>query len=1080
MAFFNLLFAFLTIAAAQPFEKTSPPDAYKKAVVVFSGKIENVSRPPRPPIFNVTDGNHIYRYQNLSESADVSIGKIFKRADAYGLKEGVRLTVYSQTPFETHSNSLSCRSQFKAGEEWLFYAEYNEEIFSWQVSDCFRTQPLRDAKNDLDFFRELPRSLENNQIAGRVLEIVSPQIAAPQTAAERQAYGEDITYLGTYQNDYFVKKADYRPVAGARVEIVLRREDDQDDKNYKTVTARTDGAGFYRAENIPDGFTVWRMMINPADVAPHRGFLQEKFGDNASISYKNKKSYSGVNFYVIPERAVIQGKVIDENGKPVSDASVSAIPVNEDGKNRKEFSGAQSIYNGSFGIEFPLSMSDGEFYIVAKKRASDDQKRFASLTAPTAAELAKAPILKIKAGEIVKDFNLKVSSKLEDRVLAGSVSFSDGTPVTQGRATFSGTMNRILVGNSDLAHYAAFPSNADIKNGAFSLSALQDSEGKLQAELIFRREVLEKCLDRKLDLPAREKFVRVVSKPLMPTADRDSRNSDLKFLIPPCRALDEDEQKEFWLRTNARSGRDIVTGYGKILSRSAAENSPAPDENDKDEAKIDEDETNSPQTILRRIPIVIAGKVVAAVPEQAAIRLKIEKLFKPADVYGIEAGDEILIDISYESYYQPAAAAKLQEPGRRLVYLLAPRADRENLWMSDHMFSQFPELIKGYLASFEKPPAPNSRRLSGYLQFGGLSNDFRAGNPLDVDRIILRQSLAGIPVILIPQNKPRENFQKHPNYDARFKLLKTVTDADGFYHFDDLPAGVYWVYVSPGAVHRASARRIFGKLISDETERVGTLVDLDASLEAGIDFDLNYQGRIEGVITDADGKPVASAKVQLFDVATLRPLPQFSALSSAKGEYRTVEEIPPGKYFVKVENPARLSSRALFQETFFPGAADIKTARPIEITLAQKKEIVNVVLKNKLPERIVSGKIIAPANLDFGNKIYLTFDGVRDFVPYTNNGDAYFWEYAAKPYEKIIESGSDFNLRLPNAAGGYLQSYVRVNAGAVKNCLPNQFLPAPDKDGTIKIYSVPQFIPVGKSVGELKLDFTMPTNCFNK
>src|SRR6266478_2756363 len=170
-----------------------------------------------------------------------------------------------------------------------------------------------------------------------------------------------------------------------------------------------------------------------------------------------------------------------------------------------------------------------------------------------------------------------------------------------------------------------------------------------------------------------------------------------------------------------------------------------------------------------------------------------------------------------------------------------------------------------------------------------------------------------------------------------------LTGADGKFQFEGLPHGTYTVVAQkPGYFsHQQLAGTRQPSWITVDTEQIPPPVVVK----------LIPEGVLAGRVTGEDGEPVESLPVQLFSERIengKRMRTQSHGTSTdEQGEFR-VAELQPGKYFVfigpsplPVAFPARLSQQGArgYPAAFYPGAADMGSATPIEITPGKRAEI---------------------------------------------------------------------------------------------------------------------------------------------
>lgn len=170
-----------------------------------------------------------------------------------------------------------------------------------------------------------------------------------------------------------------------------------------------------------------------------------------------------------------------------------------------------------------------------------------------------------------------------------------------------------------------------------------------------------------------------------------------------------------------------------------------------------------------------------------------------------------------------------------------------------------------------------------------------------------------------------------------------LTGADGKFQFEGLPPGTFTVVAQkPGyfSLQQLSGTRQTSWITVDTEQDPPPVV-----------MKLIPEGVLAGRVTGEDGEPVEWLPVQLFSERIengkrMRTLSHRTS-TDVQGEFR-VAELQPGKYFVfigpspnPVAFPARLSQQGArgYPAAFYPGAADIASATPIEITPGKHAEI---------------------------------------------------------------------------------------------------------------------------------------------
>ncbi|MBS1795433.1 MAG: carboxypeptidase regulatory-like domain-containing protein [Acidobacteria bacterium] len=1015
-----LVLAGVFVPARAEEKKTSPRQAFEAANAVFTGRVGRVGA-GAARLRNVDLNSGAIFDDTRLQTAEVTIEKMFRRADAFGLTAGETLTIYPPK---------DCRADFAAGEERLFYVRYDRETYSWVLADCYRSRPVAEAVDDLHFLEKLPGALDRTRVSGRVMQA--------------EAAGGKLVY---------------RPVAGVGIvaSVVDYGTNPATERKFSAVT---DADGFYEIYDLPPGRPYVSIENPPAD----RTLTSEEFGAPAASDPAEKTS-RGVNFLFSAGFSYIKGTVADENGAPVPNVRVELVPAVADAP-ATDLPAVQTGPDGRYAFKIPAEINRGKYRVLANNETERlARPPFPPTFYPRSTAAAGARIVDAENGRTLENVDIAFPARLAEKTIAGRVAFRDGTPVTGGKVVFTGTIREITTDNGDFTSRFFYPSNGDINAGKYAFEAVESRAGRVQAELVFRRAELETCLKRKLALPDGRKYVLVTSKPAPVTVGPNGAAADLRFLIPPCRPAPAAEADRYWQtvedfplgRQFTRYGKRLPPQLPRFIESSEKREAPA-------ESSTGDDE--SPRLDLAQAELAFAGTVVEELgadydflkndyqlPRWIAknVRLvRVDKLFKPAEIYGVEPGDMLLVDTGFKK-------------GEAGIFLAAPRdytySDVWNQYQS--RYTKPLDRMQSYVRSFEAPVGPNRRRVSGYVRLNRYDRA-NAGAP----REAALEPMSGATVVLTPLTATGERLDT-----GGAKALRVATDARGFYEFDRLAPGKYWLYaLTPGYHGEGFAE--FGAVDYDD-RRIGVVVDLGGQREASVDFETVYNGKIRGRVTDENGKPVAQAMIGLFDAATGRPFATGERIfTDPDGKYE-IENLPDGKYLVAVVNPERVNFRTPFVPTFYPNATERGRATPVEMSRSLRKDGIDITVSARLPEKTLSGTVEAPA----GAEVFLTFDGVWEFVPLKIDEAVSFYEYNTRPFETRVENNR-FSVALPAGTRGKLQAYALIPAEKAAACLKDQSVPKADAGGRVKIFSRPVDVALDRDAAGLKLSFLVPPDCF--
>jgi hypothetical protein len=189
----------------------------------------------------------------------------------------------------------------------------------------------------------------------------------------------------------------------------------------------------------------------------------------------------------------------------------------------------------------------------------------------------------------------------------------------------------------------------------------------------------------------------------------------------------------------------------------------------------------------------------------------------------------------------------------------------------------------------------------------------------------------------------------------------------------DAEGGFAMVDLDPGSYHLTGKRNGYLEMSygAHRPGSDGSVVRLAAgqSLD-GLKFKLTPSAVIAGTVRDSDGEPLECAHVNLGRVTYEYGKPRVEGSDSTdtddRGEYR-FPRLDPGKYYVGVEpeshgwdqvdHSANAGPMEAAAPTFYPGAADLALAAPIEVSTGSHVTGVDVTLLRFRVLR-VSGRVV--------------------------------------------------------------------------------------------------------------------------
>src|SRR5436190_15247598 len=196
--------------------------------------------------------------------------------------------------------------------------------------------------------------------------------------------------------------------------------------------ATTDEQGRYEMKELPAG----RYSLNASKgsyVALSYGQTRP-FEGGKPLEILDAQTVEKVDFS-LPRGAVITGRVLDEFGEPVADASVAPMrSVNQGGRKRMMPTGRMSSTNdiGEFRV---YGLPPGQYYISATLRngmmmmnaQTEDRSGYAPTYFPGTANVAEAQRLTVTIGQTLTDVNIALLPTRTSRV-SGTAVDSQGRP----------------------------------------------------------------------------------------------------------------------------------------------------------------------------------------------------------------------------------------------------------------------------------------------------------------------------------------------------------------------------------------------------------------------------------------------------------------------------------------------------------------------------------------------------------------------------------------------------------------------------------------------------------------------------
>ncbi len=174
------------------------------------------------------------------------------------------------------------------------------------------------------------------------------------------------------------------------------------------------------------------------------------------------------------------------------------------------------------------------------------------------------------------------------------------------------------------------------------------------------------------------------------------------------------------------------------------------------------------------------------------------------------------------------------------------------------------------------------------------------------------------------------------------------TDARGRYEVT-VPLGKYEVIAQPSAPF--SARYL-----------QQTIELLDPRACFVVNFVVQFDGRIRGVVRQSSGEPAEGVSVEVMAAEAVGKTGNIQTLraSSDVGGSFEFSEVPPGRYVVGVDLTRRMNAEVVFPTTFYPGTPDAAFATVVQLGGGQQRELEPITLPPARRSYRLAGTVVFP------------------------------------------------------------------------------------------------------------------------
>jgi protocatechuate 3,4-dioxygenase beta subunit len=237
--------------------------------------------------------------------------------------------------------------------------------------------------------------------------------------------------------------------------------------------ATTDGDGKYEFKEVKAG----RYTVN----ASKGSYVSLAYGQTRAFEQGRPLEIPAGQLvekvdFALPRGAIITGRVIDEFGEPLPDATVSVQRYQNIGGQKRLFPAGRTATTNDIGEYRLFAIPPGQYYLQASLRPmgmpadTDDRAGYAPTYFPGTSNLAEAQRVTVRLGEVISDMNMALLSMRTARV-TGTAIDSHGRPLNGGVTAFPKSDSMMMM----------FGPPSQIKpDGSFSLGGLTPGDYLLQ------------------------------------------------------------------------------------------------------------------------------------------------------------------------------------------------------------------------------------------------------------------------------------------------------------------------------------------------------------------------------------------------------------------------------------------------------------------------------------------------------------------------------------------------------------------------------------------------------------------------
>ena len=385
-----------------------------------------------------------WTYKNVKY---IFVGKITKHTkDDKESKYQIQLTesfrgMETQTSVEIYDSFYNCNSRRYEGKEYLFLVSKDEKTNKFNVIGCsYSYENIHKQKQYIEYFRMQKKSgNKGGFILGKVTAFFDNE--------------------GNSQKPDGVDKIFIEGEDGGKHEVQI------------------EGDGFYKLGNLKAGR--YKVFLSLPESLTTYGDAND-FDWAKSVRYVNISNDNGaLADFSVSINGIISGKIVDENGSPVSSIDVNLYNLDDKGE---EFNTGmtETDYQGNYRFK---GLTPGNYFIKVGTKdwyldPTSKNAAFSLMYFPNVKNKVKGEIIKLGKAEVLKDKNMFLMS-LKKRNLTGQVLMPDGLPASNIKISVQ--IKRENDGQkSSSGGYVLTETNSQ---GSFSFYAYDETSYLIEAEI---------------------------------------------------------------------------------------------------------------------------------------------------------------------------------------------------------------------------------------------------------------------------------------------------------------------------------------------------------------------------------------------------------------------------------------------------------------------------------------------------------------------------------------------------------------------------------------------------------------------